>query len=61
MSLPHHDGLLVDRVDDDLNEEIDGMAADFAIRLDFRRMIFCVLVDTCYLCWGSLICMSVSV
>ena len=31
--VPHHDGLLVDRVDDGLDGEIDGMAADFAIRL----------------------------
>ena len=27
----HHNGLLVDMVDDGLGEEIDGMAADFAI------------------------------
>ena len=33
MSVPHHDGFLVDRVDDGLDEEIDGMAADFAMRL----------------------------
>ena len=32
--VPHHDGLLVDRVDDGLYEEIDGMAADFAMRLN---------------------------
>ena len=31
--VPHHDGLLVDRVDDRLDEEIDGMAADFAMGL----------------------------
>ena len=28
--VPHHDGSLVDRVDDGLDEEIDGMADDFA-------------------------------
>ena len=33
MSVPHHDRFLVDMVDDGLDEEIDGMAADFAIRL----------------------------
>ena len=33
MSGPHHDALLVDRVDDGLDEEIDGMAADFTMRL----------------------------
>ena len=32
VSVPHHDGLLVVRVDDDLDEDIDGMA-DFAMRL----------------------------
>ena len=31
--VPHHDGLLVDMVSDGLDEEIDGMAADFAMRL----------------------------
>ena len=31
--VPHQDGLLVNRVDDGLDEEIDGMAADFAMRL----------------------------
>ena len=31
--VPHHDGLLEDRADDGLDEEIDGMAADFAMRL----------------------------
>ena len=33
VSVPHHDGLLMDRVDDGLDEEIDGMAADCAIRM----------------------------
>ena len=33
VSVPHHDGLLVDRVDDGLDEEIGGMASDFAMRL----------------------------
>ena len=33
MSVPHHDGLIVDRVDDGLDGEIDGMAADFEMRL----------------------------
>ena len=33
VSVPHHDGLCVHRVDDGLDEEIDGMAADFAMRL----------------------------
>ena len=33
VSLPHHDGLLVDMVDNGLGEEIDGMAAVFAMRL----------------------------
>ena len=32
VSVPHQDGLLVDKVDDGLDEEIDGMAADFAMR-----------------------------
>ena len=32
VSVPHHDGLLVDRVDDGLAEEIDRVAADFAMR-----------------------------
>ena len=32
VSVPHHDGLLVDRVDDGLDVEIDRMAADFAMR-----------------------------
>ena len=31
--VPHYDGLLVDRVDDDMDEEIDGMAANIAMRL----------------------------
>ena len=30
-SVPHHNRLLVDRVNDDIGEEIDGMAADFAM------------------------------
>ena len=29
MSVPHHDGLFVDRVDDYLDEEIDGRTEDF--------------------------------
>ena len=33
MSVPHHDGLLVGRVDYCLEDEIDGMAAYFAMRL----------------------------
>ena len=33
VSVPHHDGLFVDRVDDGLDEEIDGIAAEFAMRL----------------------------
>ena len=33
MSVTHQDGLFVNRVDDGLDEEIDGMAADFAMRL----------------------------
>ena len=33
VSAPHHDGLLVDRVYDGLDEEIDGMAADFTMRM----------------------------
>ena len=33
MSVQDHNGLLVDRADDDLDEEIDGLAADFAMRL----------------------------
>ena len=33
VSVPHYDGLLVDRVDDCLDEEIDGIASDFAMRL----------------------------
>ena len=32
-SVTHQDGLFVNRVDDGLDEEIDGMAADFAMRL----------------------------
>ena len=32
VSVPHHDGLLVDRVDNGICEEIDRMAADFAMR-----------------------------
>ena len=32
VSLPHHDAILVDRVDDGLDDEIDGIA-DFAMRL----------------------------
>ena len=39
--VPHHDGLLVDMVIDGLNEEIDGMAADFAMRL--KEVILSVL------------------
>ena len=33
VSVPHHDGLLVDRVDDDLDDEIYGIGADIAMRL----------------------------
>ena len=33
VSVPRHDGLLVDRVDDGLDYEIDGMVDDFAMRL----------------------------
>ena len=33
VSVLHHDGFLVDRVDDDLDEDIDGMTTDFAMRL----------------------------
>ena len=33
VSVPHHDGLLVDRVDDGLDEDIDGMVVDTAMRL----------------------------
>ena len=33
VSVTHQDGLFVNRVDDGLDEEIDGMAADFAMRL----------------------------
>ena len=33
VSVPPHDRLLVDSVDDGLDEEIDGMAADFAMQL----------------------------
>ena len=33
VSVAHHDGVLVVRVDDGLDEEIDGMAADFVMRL----------------------------
>ena len=33
VSMPHHDGFLVDRVDDGMGEEIDGMAADFSLQL----------------------------
>ena len=33
VSVPHHDKLLVDRVDDGLDEEIDGLAVDFVMRL----------------------------
>ena len=29
VSVPHHDGLFVDRVDDCLDEEIDGRMEDF--------------------------------
>ena len=32
--VPHHDGLLVDMVNDGLDEEIDGIASDFAMRLE---------------------------
>ena len=31
--MQHHDGLLVNRVDDRLDEEIDGIVVDFAMRL----------------------------
>ena len=33
MSVPYHDRLLVDRIDDGLDEEIDGIAADFAMQM----------------------------
>ena len=33
MSVPHHDRLLVDRVDDCLDEEIGGMSAYFTMQL----------------------------
>ena len=33
VSVPHLDGLLVGMVEDSLDEVIDGMAADFAMRL----------------------------
>ena len=32
VSVPHHDGLLLHMVDDGMDEEIDGMTADFAMR-----------------------------
>ena len=31
MSVPYYDGLPVDRVNNSLDKEIDGMAADFAM------------------------------
>ena len=34
VSVLHHDGLLVDRVDNGPDEDIDGMAADFAMWLN---------------------------
>ena len=33
MSVPHHDGLFVNMVDYGLDEEIDGIAIDFAMWL----------------------------
>ena len=33
VSVPHNDRLIVDRVDDGLDEEIDGMAADLTMRI----------------------------
>ena len=33
MSVALHDGLLVDRVSDDMNEEINRMAADFTMQM----------------------------
>ena len=33
VSVPHYDRFLVDRVDDGLDEEVDGMAANSAMRM----------------------------
>ena len=38
VSVTHQDGSFVNRVDDGLDEEIDGMAADFAMRLTTREV-----------------------
>ena len=54
MSVPNHDDLLVDRVDDGLDEEIDGMAADFAMR--WKEVSGCIgqehVVEWCKLGYG---------
>ena len=34
MYVSHHVGLLVEKIDDGMDEQIDGMAADFAMRLN---------------------------
>ena len=39
VSVLHHDGLLVVRVDDVLDKEIDGMADDFAMRMKGSRWL----------------------
>ena len=44
VSVPHHDRLLVDRVDDSLDEEIDGMAADIVMR--WKEVTLAALVMT---------------
>ena len=33
VSMPYHDGLLVDMINDGLDDEIDGIAVDFAIHI----------------------------
>ena len=38
VSVPYHDGLLVDRVNDGMDEEIDRMAADFGIQMKNATM-----------------------
>ena len=52
MSVPHHDGLFVGRVDDDLDEEIGGMAVNVAMRLKeehLRGTTCCIMASSIYL------------
>ena len=47
--LRHHDGFLVDMGDDGMDEKINGMAVDFAMRM---KEVTLVSSDTAYMRWS---------